>query len=98
MFWSKVHRHGNDILVAICDEELLGKEIKVKKDFSIKIKKEFYGGKKIDKNKAIELLKVATIANLFGNKIVEISIKNGFILEKNVIKFKGISHAQIINL
>jgi len=98
LFWAKIHEIKDDLVVAICDEELLGKKIKIKENFEIEISEEFYGGKLIDEKNAIELIKKATIANLFGNKIVEIAIRENLIEKENVIEFKGIKHAQIIEL
>ena len=98
MFWMKLHKQGIDTLIAVCDEEILGKKIKIEKDFEIEIKEEFYKGKLVDEETVIKFLKKATIANLFGNKVVELALKNNFIEKENIIKIKGISHAQIIEL
>lgn len=96
MFWSKIFNTKYDILVAICDEELLEKTID--KKLNIRLKKEFYGGKLIDEKIAIRIMEKATIGNLFGKKIVELAEKNGFITRKNVILINGIPHAQFVKL
>ena len=99
MFWCNVFSDKKDVVVVICDEELLGKKLRMKeKDITIEISRKFYGGKLIDEETAIELLSKATIGNLMGKNIVELASKNGFIVEKNVILIDGVPHAQFVKL
>jgi len=81
-FWCKVFQTKFDILVAICDKEILGKRMKFK-ELKIKIDENFYKGVEINEKVALNLIKKATIVNLFG---------------KNIIKIEGYPHAQIIKL
>jgi hypothetical protein len=88
-----------DVVVVICDEELLGKKLKMKeRKITIEISEKFYGGKLIDEEKAIKLLNKATIGNLMGKNIVELASKNGFIVKENVILIDGVPHAQFVKL
>ena len=97
MFWTKIFRTRQDLVVAICDENLLGKEIKHDK-VKVKISKEFYGGKLISEHVAIRLLEKATIANLFGKEIVDIAERNGFIINENAILIDDVPHAQFVKI
>jgi|YelNatPaOPRAMG01_1025707.scaffolds.fasta_scaffold48754_2 hypothetical protein len=97
MFWCKVFTVKHDVLVAICDEELLGKKIK-SKGLTITISKNFYGGEKIDEETAKKFMEIATIGNLFGKKIVELAKKQGLVAEENVISINGIEHAQFVKM
>lgn len=96
MFWSKVFETKYDIVVAICDEELIDKEID--KKLRIKVSKNFYGGELVDEETALKLMKRATIGNLMGKRIVELAEKNGFITKENIILINGISHAQFVKI
>ena len=96
MFWSKVFQTKYDLVVAICDEELIEKEID--KKLKIKVSKNFYGGRLVDEEIAVKLMKKATIGNLIGKKIVELAEKNGFITRENIILINGISHAQFVKV
>lgn len=96
MFWSKVYPTKYDLVVAICDEELLDK--KIGKKLEIKISKGFYGGKLINEEVAIKLMKKATIGNLIGKRIVELAEKNGFIIKDNIIIIDGVPHAQFVKI
>ena len=96
-FWVKVFRTKQDIVVAICDEEILGREFKFK-EVKVKVNEKFYGGKLVDERIALWLIQKGTIINLFGNKIVELALKNHFIKKENTILIDGQLHAQIIKL
>jgi|YelNatPaOPRAMG01_1025707.scaffolds.fasta_scaffold10145_4 hypothetical protein len=99
MFWCNVFTDKKDIVVVICDEELLGKKLKMKeKNITIEISEKFYRGKLIDENTAKKLLDKATIGNLMGKNIVELASKNGFIVKENVILIDGVPHAQFVKL
>jgi hypothetical protein len=99
MFWCNIFTDKKDIVVVICDEELLGKKLKMKeKKITIEVSEKFYKGKLIDENMAMNLLGKATIGNLMGKNIVELASKNGFILKKNVILIDGVPHAQFVKL
>ena len=97
MFWSKVFATKFDLVVAICDEKLLEKEIK-KNKLKIKISKNFYGEKLVDEKLAVKLMEKATIGNLIGKDIVNLAEKNGFIVKENIILINGIPHAQFVKI
>jgi hypothetical protein len=99
MFWCKIFPSKQEIVVAICDEELLGKKIFMKeRGLKIEVSKNFYGEKLIDERIAVRVMEKATIGNLMGERIVELASKNGFIIKKNVIFIDGIPHAQFVKI
>ena len=97
MFWCKVFSTKYEIVVAICDENLIDKEIGTK-ELKVKISKNFYGEKIIDEKMALRLMQKATICNLMGRNIVELAEKNKFIIKENVIFINGIPHAQFVKI
>jgi hypothetical protein len=97
MFWCKIFLTKEELVVAICDEELIGKEIGTKK-LKVKVSKNFYGDRLTDDKVALKLMKRATICNLMGKEIVEIAKKNGFIAEENIILINGVPHAQFVKI
>ena len=97
MFWGKIFQTKNQIVVAICDEKLLGKKINFK-GFKVHISESFYGERLIDDKTAVKAIKIAAIGNLFGKDIVKLAKKNGFIDGKNVILIDGILHAQFVKI
>ena len=99
MFWCNIFSSRAEIVVAICDEELLGKKINIKeKKLKVEISKNFYGGKLIDEVIALKAMEKATIGNRMGERIVELADKNGFIIKKNVIFIDGVPHAQFVKI
>ncbi|MBU5689289.1 MAG: DUF424 family protein [Candidatus Aenigmarchaeota archaeon] len=95
MFWSKVYRVKDEIVVAICDQDLLEKTLDFD-DIKFHISKKFYGGEIIDEEKAVKLLENSTIGNLVGEKIVSLALKKKYIAKENIILISGIPHAQFI--
>ncbi len=98
MFWGKVFYTKFDIVIAICDENLIEKEIVTKEKLKIKVSKNFYGGQLITEEEALKLMEKATIGNLIGKKIVELAEKNGFIEKENIILINGVPHAQFVKI
>lgn len=98
MFWGKVFGAKREIVLAICDDDLLDKKIKTKK-LEVKISKKFYGERIIeDETTAVRMMGRCTIANLTGERIVALAQKHGFITKENIISIGGIPHAQFVKL
>jgi len=93
----KVYYSGSDILVSACDEDLLGKRFKQGK-FQINVSKDFYGGELVDEEELKDKLRIATIANLVGEVCVNCAIKLGLVDESNVLRVKGVPHAQMVRV
>jgi hypothetical protein len=81
-------------VVAICDEDLLGKRIG--NELKITVEESFYRGELIDENKTLEIMKKSNVCNLLGKNIVELALKNKFIMKENIIFIGDIPHAQFI--
>lgn len=96
-FWSRIFRTKYEVIVAICDENLIERNLKFK-NFDLKISKKFYGEKLIDELEAIKIMEIATIGNLFGKNIVKLAEKHGFISKENIIFIQRIPHAQFVKI
>lgn len=97
MISIKIYRQGNDVLLAACDENLIGKTFEEGK-FQIKVKKDFYDGERVTPEILKKLLKGATIANLVGDETIRHAIEIGLINPECIIKIKGIPHAQMVKM
>lgn len=97
MMFVKVHEAYRKV-VAVCDEELLGKKF-LQDKLQLDVKQDFYGGQKLNEQQAIKLLKEAAeedaTFNLVGKEAVAAGIKAGIILnnKRAIIKVQGIPHA-----
>jgi len=96
MFWSKIFTTKYDIVIAICDEDLIEREIDEK--LKIRVSKNFYGENLIDEKTALRIMKRATIGNMIGKNIVELAEQNGFITRENIILINGVPHAQFVKI
>lgn len=85
------------MLLAACDEELLGENLRDGK-IVFKIGEEFYKGPKMPVNEAVELMRDSTIVNMVGPNIVQKAIEQGLVHPEAVLNICGIPHAQIIKI
>jgi hypothetical protein len=88
---------GSNVLLAVCDCELLGKTLREGK-IVFKIKEEFYNGRKATIDEAMGMINNSTIVNLVGKCCVEKAIAHGYVHPEAVIKIEGVPHAQIMKL
>jgi hypothetical protein len=92
----RVVRLRGEVLVVVCDRELLGKTLK-RRGMKLEIKESFYRGREASVEECMRALRDATIANLVGS-IVEHAVKAGLIDPKHVFKFQGVPHAQLVRM
>lgn len=90
-------RHGRDILVAVCDAEILGKTLEGGR-IPFNVSEQFYRGTLADLEEALDAMRKATICNIVGKRIVEAAIKKRMVQRTAVIYFGDIPHAQIVIL
>jgi len=95
--YAKLSKCGEHLLLAACDEELLGEVLRDGK-IVFKIGEEFYKGPKIPVNEAVELMRDSTIVNMVGPNIVQKAIEQGLVHPEAVLNICGIPHAQIIKI
>lgn len=93
--YVSVYRKEDEVLVAACDREILGKKF-TEGDLHLNVSADFYEGSLESLEKLGTLLSQASIANLTGNRVVEHAIGLGFIEEEHVLQVGGIKHAQFI--
>lgn len=97
MIYVKIHRSGNDILLAACDKEVLGNTL-TDGEFCLNVSREFYGDMLVDIDGLGKFMADATIANLTGNGVVEKAVELGFVDKDCVMEISGVKHAQVVNI
>ena len=95
--YVKSVRRGRDTVVAVCDEEILGKTLEGGR-VPFTVSEGFYKGVLGEVEEALEAMKQATICNLVGKRIVEAAIECRMVHERAVIYFGDVPHAQIVKL
>ena len=88
---------GKDILVAVCDKDLIGKTLRDGK-IKLEVKKEFYGDRLTTLEEAAKALSEANTGNIVGKKSVKIAIERNLVDSSAVIHIAGIPHVNIIRL
>ncbi|MFP4608593.1 MAG: DUF424 domain-containing protein [Candidatus Aenigmatarchaeota archaeon] len=99
----RIYDQGEDVLLAACDEELLGRTLE-DEDIQLKVKKDFYGGSMIDVTKRSDeerlhkQFKRSTVANLVGENVIDTATELGFGSEEDIMWIEGVPHLQIVRL
>ena len=93
--YVKVHRKGRDVLVAVCDEALLGREIQAG-DLKLRVKEEFYGGVRVRVSEIASYLEEATIVNALGNDVVSELAKLIEVVMDAAVDIGGVLHVQLL--
>ncbi|HID91128.1 TPA: DUF424 family protein [Candidatus Bathyarchaeota archaeon] len=96
-FWVKVFRRGGHVLVAICDEELIGKTLR-DEGMNVEVRRSFYGGRNLGLDDTIKALKEGTVVNLMGNEIVSVALRLRLVHPEAIVKIANVAHAQIVHL
>ncbi|MGI6008834.1 MAG: DUF424 domain-containing protein [Methanomethylophilus sp.] len=96
-FYFKTHKHPGETIIAVCDEEVLGKSFAAEK-VHITVSEGFYGGDLIDEEELRSRLGAFTILNIAGNRAVEIAIEMKIVDRDAVMEIGGILHAQAVTL
>jgi len=97
MIYVKVYRVQGEVLLAACDEELLGKTFR-EGELKLEVRERFYKGELVEEEKLEELLEEATIANLTGERCVGKAIELGYVDPERVLRIEGVPHAQMAKL
>ncbi len=92
-YWVKLHPAGRDIVLAVCDAELID-ETFTEGELSLKVYRDFYGGVLVKEEGLKIHLQRATILNLVGERSVSIAMEMGWVDKENVLKIGGVMHAQ----
>lgn len=88
-FSVKVTDYQKNIMLNICDAELLGKQI-IQDELTMNISKNYYGEKLVDKTEASTLLKNSSIINMVGENTISLSIGLGIGSENGIKSISGI--------
>lgn len=93
-FRMRVHRQGREVLVAVSDAALVGREFREGK-LRLHVAEAFYGTDGADATDVLRELSFCTIANLVGVDTVTLAIQHGFVHPDNVLDIAGVPHAQM---
>lgn len=97
MYCSKTYRQQGDILLAVCDEEVLSKRFQ-NGEVNFYVDPSFYHGEKVSEETLLDLFKEANIINLAGQRCIDLAIREGFVDPENILDLGKCRHAQVLRL
>jgi len=95
--YMNLKKIGRNVLLAICDCEVLGKTLREGK-IVFHVKEEFYKGTKVSIEEAVCMIENSNIVNMIGKNVVKKAIEKGHVHPEAVLNIEGIPHAQIVKL
>ncbi len=95
MIYTKIHSNRDEIILAACDEDVLGKTFKGN-GMRITVSEGFYNGELIPDEIFVERMKTATVMNLVGERTVSLAIEEGYVNKDNVLMIGETKHAQVV--
>jgi hypothetical protein len=90
-------RVGRNVLLAICDAEILGRTLCEGK-IVFHVKEDFYKGAKVNVEEALSMIQNSTIVNMVGKNVVKKAIQRGYVHPEAVLSIEGVPHAQIVKV
>jgi hypothetical protein len=92
----KIHKNNNgQIILAVCDSELLGKKFEEGKK-QLDLSSDFYAGEKRSEKDVSGLMRNSYIINLVGKKSTGLAIKDGLITQNNICEICKIPYANCV--
>jgi hypothetical protein len=95
--YMNLRKIGNNVLLAMCDAEILGKTLREGR-IVFHVKEEFYKGSRVSIEEAIAMIGSSTIVNMVGKNVVQKAIEKGCVHPEAVLNIEGIPHAQIVKI
>ena len=92
-----VKKSGRNVLLAMCDAEILGRTLREGK-IVFCINEDFYKGARVNVEQAVSMIENSNIVNMVGRNVVKKAIQKGYVHPEAVLNIEGIPHAQIVKL
>lgn len=90
----KIHKKEGRTVVAVCDEDLLGRKIE-DGDLQLDLSSDFYRGTSYsDKVLVRDIMRNADVLNVVGKTAVALALEEGLIDKAHIITVKDVPHAQ----
>ena len=95
--YMNLKKVGRNVLLAICDAEILGRTLCEGK-IVFHVKEDFYKGARVNVEEAISMIENSTIVNMVGKNVVKKAIQRGYVHPEAVLNIEGVPHAQIMKI
>ncbi len=95
--YLKKHTSERTEILALCDEEILGKTFR-ENGLKLEINERFYKGEKVDAASALKALETAKNANLAGKEVIQLALNAGIIEKETVLMIQEVPYALLFQL
>jgi len=95
--YVNIKKIGRNVLLAICDAEIIGKTLRQGK-IVFCVKEDFYKGTRVNIEEALCMIENCTIINLVGKNVVKKAVEKGHVHPEAILHIDGVPHAQIVKL
>lgn len=95
MLLKKHKNQQGQVILAIVDEDILGKKVEQGR-MQLDLNSEFYKGEEKSEEYILSCVRFASILNLVGKKSVDFALKHNLIQKEHIITISNIPHAQCI--
>lgn len=93
-FSVRTTEYKGNVLVNICDEELIGRTV-AEGRLEIHISKEFYFGEVVGAGEALKLIRTCAVVNLAGRRSVSLAVENGMGAREAIREIEGVPFLMI---
>ena len=97
MIYVRLHQAADDIILAACDEEVLGKTF-TGDGVKITVSERFYNGELVSEETFVQRMGPVTIMNLVGERVIALAMEQGHVSEGGILDIGGVKHAQVVKL
>lgn len=97
MIAVKIYVRDTEILLAACDEELLGKTLR-SDGVRLTVSPTFYHSEMVSESELKEMMNTATSMNLVGDRAVSAAEELGLVSGKGIMTIGGAKHAQVVRM
>ena len=93
--YVRIHVHSDDVILAACDEDILGMTFRGD-GMKITVTESFYKGESLEREAFVERMKSVSVMNLVGNEVVRIASEEGYVSSGSIVEIGGVKHAQVV--
>ena len=97
MITLRMHRRGRELVLAAADKDLLDQVLR-EEGIKLEVCREFYEGEDANDEVLVNRLTICSVANLVGEEVIAVAIREGYVNEECVLRIAGVPHAQLAKM
>ncbi len=93
--FARVHRKGDEVVLAVCDEDIIGTTLEGD-GRRIVVHEAFFKGSSVDEETLMEWMKSARSMNIIGNQAVDVAVRAGYADPEDVFEVGGVRYLVVV--